>query len=46
MDCNPLSENNAFSKRDNREFASNVTDVSYLQEEKQDSSMTSSDPGI
>jgi hypothetical protein len=40
-----LSENARLSRRDNREFASNVTDESDSQEEKHDSQITSSDPG-
>jgi hypothetical protein len=42
----PLQENVSFSSRENREFASNVTDVSDLQQEKNDSQINSSEQGI
>jgi hypothetical protein len=46
IEFRPLPENVSFSRRDHREFASNVTDVSDVQQKEHDSQINSSEQGI
>jgi hypothetical protein len=41
-----LPQNVSFSRRDNREFASDVTDASDVQQKKRDTQINSSEQGI